>query len=387
MSAVLDMLSPDERDIVGLVATWVDDRVVPVVREIERAGDYPAELIDDMKEMGIYGLLVPQEWGGVAVSVPCFALVTEELARGWMSLAGAMGGHSVVVELLRRFGTRAQQDQWLPRLATGVVRATMALTEPTGGSDLQAMHTTARLEGDCYVVDGSKTWITNAERAGLIALLCKTDPDAVPQHRGISVVLAEKGPGLEIGRALPKLGYKGVESCEVFFDGYRTPAESVLGGEPGVGFGQMMQGLEVGRIQVAARATGVARAAFDAARAYSQERTSFGKPIWKHQAVGNLLADMGTKLTAARSLLMTAARAYQDHGSANLEAGMAKLFASEVCAEVALSAIRVHGGIGYSTDLDVERYYRDAPLMIVGEGTNEIQRNVVARELIERGLP
>jgi isovaleryl-CoA dehydrogenase len=267
------------------------------------------------------------------------------------------------------------------------MRATMALTEPTGGSDLQAMRTVARLDGDTYVVEGSKTWITNAEKAGLIALLCKTDPDAVPRHKGISVILAEKGPGLSVGRSLPKLGYKGVESCELFFDRYRVPAGSVLGDQPGAGFSQMMQGLEVGRIQVAARATGVARAAFDAARAYSQERTSFGKPIWQHQAVGNHLADMGTKLTAARSLLMMAARTYQEQGAANLEAGMAKLFASEVCAEVALSAIRVHGGIGYSTDLDVERYYRDAPLMIVGEGTNEIQRNIVARELIERGLP
>jgi alkylation response protein AidB-like acyl-CoA dehydrogenase len=387
VSAALQMLSADEREMVGVVAGWVDGRVAPAVREIERANEYPGELIDEMKAMGIYGLLVPEEWGGVAASVPCFALVTEELARGWMSLAGAMGGHSVVVELLRRFGTREQQDRYLPRLATGELRATMALTEPTGGSDLQAMRTVARLDGDTYVVEGSKTWITNAEKAGLIALLCKTDPDAVPRHKGISVILAEKGPGLTVGRSLPKLGYKGVESCELFFDGYRVPAESVLGDQPGAGFSQMMQGLEVGRIQVAARATGVARAAFDAARAYSQERTSFGKPIWQHQAVGNHLADMGTKLTAARSLLMMAARTYQEQGAANLEAGMAKLFASEVCAEVSLSAIRVHGGIGYSTDLDVERYYRDAPLMIVGEGTNEIQRNIVARELIERGLP
>ena len=323
----------------------------------------------------------------MGASVPCFALVTEELARGWMSLAGAMGGHSVVVELLRRFGTSSQQDRYLPRLATGEIRATMALTEPTGGSDLQAMHTTARLVGDRYVVAGSKTWISNAEKAGLIALLCKTDPDAVPKHRGMSVILAEKGPGLQIGRALPKLGYKGVESCEVFFEGYETPVDSVLGGEPGLGFAQMMQGLEVGRIQVAARATGVARAALDAALSYAQERTSFGKAIWQHQAVGNLLADMGTKITAGRALLMMAARVYQETGDANLEAGMAKLFASEMCAEVCLSAIRVHGGIGYSTELDVERYYRDAPLMIVGEGTNEIQRNVVARELVRRGLP
>jgi alkylation response protein AidB-like acyl-CoA dehydrogenase len=373
-----------ENEIVEVVRDWVDAKVVPVANELERGDVYPAELIDQMKALGVYGLLVPEGHGGSDVSMRCFAQVTEELARGWMSLAGAMGGHSVVVELLRRFGTEQQQSTYLPRLATGEVRATMALTEPGGGSDLQAMATVATRSADGYVLHGSKTWITNAERAGLIAVLCKTDPHAEPRHRGMSVLLVEKGPGLIVGRSLPKLGYRGVESCEVFFEDCVVGADAVLGAEVGEGFAQMMKGLEVGRIQVAARATGVSRAAFDAALAYAQQRESFGVAIWKHQSVGNHLADMATKVTAARSLLMAAAQRYETTGGANLEAGMAKYFASEVCADVTLRALRVHGGMGYSTELDVERFYRDAPLMIVGEGTNEIQLGVIARELVRR---
>jgi alkylation response protein AidB-like acyl-CoA dehydrogenase len=301
-----------------------------------------------------------------------------------MSLAGAMGGHSVVCSLIATFGTEEQRERYLPRLATGEVRATMALTEPGGGSDLQAMRTTARADGDDWVVDGSKTWISNARRAGLIALLCKTDPKADPPHRGMSILLAEKGPGLTVERDLPKLGYKGVESCEVVLDGYRAPRDAVLGGEPGSGFAQMMRGLELGRIQVASRAVGVGRAAFEDALRYAQERESFGKPIWQHQSVGNLLADMATRLTAARQLVLHAAARVDSGERADLEAGMAKLFASEAAMQNALDAVRVHGGYGYSTEFDVERYFRDAPLMIVGEGTNEIQRNVIVRQLIAR---
>jgi hypothetical protein len=338
-----------------------------------------------MKELGVFGLAVPEPWGGALVSMPCYALVTAELARGWMSLAGAMGGHTVVAKLLVAFGTREQQDRWLPRMATGEVRATMALTEPGGGSDLQAMTTVARRDGDGYVVDGAKTWITNARRSRLIALLCKTDPAAQPRHRGVSVLLVEHGPGLTVSRDLPKLGYKGVESCELSFDGYRAPADAVLGGVEGRGFAQMMTGLETGRIQVAARAVGVAQAAFDDALRYAQHRESFGKPIWQHQSVGNLLADMATSLTAARQLVLHAAERYETGQRCDLEAGMAKLFASETAMRIALDAIRVHGGHGYSTEFDVERYFRDAPLMIVGEGTNEIQRDVIARQLVARG--
>ncbi|MGI5130867.1 acyl-CoA dehydrogenase family protein [Pseudonocardia sp. CA-107938] len=378
-------MSIEEQAVVDTVRDFVDRDVRPVVQELEHANTYPERLIEQMKQLGVFGLAIPEPWGEAPVSMPCYALVTAELARGWMSLAGAMGGHTVVAKLLVAFGTPEQQDRYLPRMATGEVRATMALTEPGGGSDLQAMTTVARPDGDAYVIDGAKTWISNARRSGLIALLCKTDPSAEPAHRGISVLLVEHGPGLTVSKDLPKLGYKGVEACELVFDGMRVPADAVLGGAPGRGFGQMMKGLETGRIQVASRALGVAQAAFDDALRYSQERESFGRPIWQHQSIGNYLADMATKLTAARQLILYAAERYESGERCDLEAGMAKLFASEAAMEIALNAVRIHGGYGYSTEFDVERYFRDAPLMIVGEGTNEIQRNVIAAQLVKRG--
>jgi len=381
----MSVLNSEEQAVVETVAEWVDREVRPVVREMEHANAYPEKLIGQMKELGIFGLAIPEPWGAAPVSMPCYALVTAELARGWMSLAGAMGGHTVVAKLLVAFGTPEQRDRYLPKMATGELRATMALTEPGGGSDLQAMTTTARRDGDSYVVTGSKTWITNARRSGLIALLCKTDPAARPRHTGISVLLVEHGPGLTVSKDLPKLGYKGVESCELVFDGYRAPADALLGGMAGEGFAQMMTGLETGRIQVASRALGVAQAAFDDALRYAQEREAFGVPIWRHQSIGNYLADMATKVTAARQLILHAAGRLESGQRADLEAGMAKLFASEVAMQVALDAVRIHGGYGYSTEYDVERYFRDAPLMIVGEGTNEIQRNVIAAQLIKRG--
>ncbi|WP_103380205.1 acyl-CoA dehydrogenase family protein [Pseudonocardia dioxanivorans] len=378
-------LSTEERAVVETVREFVDREVRPVVRDLEHANEYPEKLIEQMKQLGIFGLAIPEPWGEAPVSMPCYALVTAELARGWMSLAGAMGGHTVVSKLLVAFGTKEQQDRYLPRMATGEIRATMALTEPGGGSDLQAMTTTARRDGDDYVVNGAKTWITNSRRSQLIALMCKTDPAAEPKHRGVSILVVEHGPGLTVSRDLPKLGYKGVESCELSFDDYRTPASSVLGGTEGRGFAQMMKGLETGRIQVASRALGVAQAAFDDALAYAQERESFGKPIWQHQSIGNYLADMATKITAARQLILFAADRFDAGQRCDMEAGMAKLFASETAMQVALDAVRIHGGYGYSTEFDVERYFRDAPLMIVGEGTNEIQRNVIAAQLVKRG--
>jgi alkylation response protein AidB-like acyl-CoA dehydrogenase len=378
-------LSAEERAVVETVAEFVDRDVRPVARELEHANQYPDRLIEQMKAMGIYGLAIPGPYGDAPVSTPCYAEVTAELARGWMSLAGAMGGHTVVAKLLLAFGTPEQKQRYLPRMATGEVRATMALTEPGGGSDLQAITTTARRDGDGYRIDGAKTWITNARRSQLIALLCKTDPAARPRHLGISILLVEHGEGLLVSRDLPKLGYKGVESCELSFDGYFAPAGSLLGGEPGLGFAQMMKGLEIGRIQVAARAVGVGQAAFDDAFRYAQQRESFGVPIWKHQAVGGYLAGMATKLTAARQLVLYAAARYDAGERCDMEAGMAKLFASEAAMEIALDAVRIHGGYGYSTEYDVERYFRDAPLMIVGEGTNEIQRNVITAQLISRG--
>jgi alkylation response protein AidB-like acyl-CoA dehydrogenase len=350
---MIDELNEDEQAMVELVRDFVNREVRPVVRDLEHANTYPDKLIEQMKQLGIYGLAIPEPWGDAQVSTPCYARITEELSRGWMSLAGAMGGHTVVAKLLLAFGTDEQKDAYLPRMATGELRATMALTEPGGGS-------------------------------GLTALLCKTDPAAEPTHAGISIILAEPGPGFTVSRDLPKLGYKGVESCELAFEDYRVPASALLGGREGEGFGQMMRGLEIGRIQVASRALGVGQAALDDSLRYAQEREAFGQPIWKHQSIGNYLADMVTKLTAARQLVMFAARCYDSGRRADMEVGMAKLFASETAMEIALNAVRIHGGYGYSTEFDVERYFRDAPLMIVGEGTNEIQRNVIARQLVQR---
>ena len=381
----MEGLTEQEQSIVETVRDFVNREVKPVARELDHANTYPEALIEQMKQLGIFGLAIPGPWGEAHVSTSCYALVTEELARGWMSLAGAMGGHTVVAKLILDHGTQEQKDRYLPRMATGEVRAAMALTEPGGGSDLQAMSTSAVRDGEHYVVNGSKTWISNARRSQLIALLCKTDPAASPAHRGISVLLVEKGPGFVLSRDLPKLGYKGVESCEIAFEDFRVPTSALLGDHEGRGFAQMMRGLEIGRIQVASRAVGVGRAALEDALRYSQERESFGVPIWKHQSIGNYLADMATKLTAARQLVLYAARRVDAGERADMEAGMAKLFASEIAMEITLNAIRVHGGYGYSTEFDVERYFRDAPLMIVGEGTNEIQRNVIARQLVSRG--
>ncbi|MCV7022979.1 acyl-CoA dehydrogenase family protein [Mycolicibacterium novocastrense] len=380
-------MNEEETMLVATVRAFIDREVKPRVRDVEHANEYPEAWIEQMKQIGIYGLAIPEEYGGSPVSMPCYVEVTQELSRGWMSLAGAMGGHTVVAKLLVLFGTEEQKRRYLPAMATGEIRATMALTEPGGGSDLQNMSTTALpSEGDGLTINGVKTWISNARRSGLIALLCKTDPAATPRHKGISVVLVEQGmTGLSVSRDLPKLGYKGVESCELVFEDCRVPASAILGGEPGKGFAQMMKGLETGRIQVASRALGVATAALEDALRYAQERESFGQPIWKHQSIGNYLADMATKLTAARQLTRYAAERYDSGERCDMEAGMAKLFASEVAMEIALNAVRIHGGYGYSTEYDVERYFRDAPLMIVGEGTNEIQRNVIASQLVSRG--
>ena len=353
-------LNAEETLLVSTVRSFVDREVKPAVREVEQANAYPEAWIEQMKRIGLFGLAIDERYGGSPVSMPCYVEVTQELARGWMSLAGAVGGHTVVAKLLAYFGTEGQKQAYLPAMASGELRAAMALTEPGGGSDLQNMATTARSDGDVLVINGAKTWI--------------------------SVLLVESpADGLTISRDLPKLGYKGVESCELTFDDCRVPATALLGGQPGHGFAQMMKGLETGRIQVAARALGVATAALEDALAYAQTRESFGQPIWKHQSIGNYLADMATKLTAARQLTRYAAERYEGGERCDMEAGMAKLFASEVAMEIAINAVRIHGAYGYSTEYDVERYFRDAPLMIIGEGTNEIQRNVIARQLVGRG--
>jgi len=381
----MEGLNKEEDMMVRLVRDFVNREVKPVAQHLDHENIYPEGLIEQMKEMGIFGLMVPGPWGEAKVSTSCFVLITEELSRGWMSLAGAMGSHTVVCKLINDFGTQQQKDSYLPRLATGEIRAAMALTESGGGSDLQSIRTTAVRVGEQYVINGSKTWISNARKADLIALLCKTNSAADPVHGGISILLVEKGPGFNISRDLPKLGYKGIESCELSFDNFKVPFSTLLGDQEGEGFGQMMSGLEIGRIQVAARALGVGRAALEDSLRYSQERETFGKPIWKHQSIGNYLADMATKLIAARQLVLHAARSLDGGTRANMEVGMAKLFASETAMQIALDAMRIHGGYGYSTEFDVERYFRDAPLMIVGEGTNEIQRNLIVRELVKRG--
>ncbi|MDT2006160.1 acyl-CoA dehydrogenase [Rhodococcus opacus] len=381
----MSQLISEEQDLVDLVREFVDRDVRPVVNELEHSNTYPEKLIEQMKELGLFGLTIPEPWSPGRVSMACFAQVTEELARGWVSLAGAMGSHSVIAYLISRFGTDEQRDRYLPRLATGEIRSAMGLTEPGGGSDLQAMRTVARAEGDDLVINGAKMWITNARRAGVVGLLCKTDPNAVPAHSGISIVLAEPGEGFQVSRDLPKLGYKGIETCELSFQDYRVPQSAILGGVPGLGFKQMMSGLEIGRIQVAARACGIAQAAFDEALRYAQQRETFGKPIWQHQSIGNYLADMATKLHASKLLVADAAEAVDRGQRSDLEAGMAKLFATETAVQVALDAMRIHGGYGYSLEFEIERLYREAPLFLVGEGTNEMQRNVIARQLIDRG--
>ena len=347
-------LNDEEQAILDLIARFVDKEVRPVVHDLEHNNTYPERLIEHMKDMGVFGLAIPEPYGDFGVSTACYAGVTEELARGWMSLAGAFGGHSVVSKLLLRFGTPEQRERYLPSMATGELRATMALTEPDGGSDLQAIRTVARRVDGGYLVNGAKTWITNARTSGLVALLCKTDPEAEPAHKGVSIVLIEKVPGFEISRDLPKLGYKGVESCELSFTDCFVAGQPVLGGDEGKGFSQMMAGLEVGRIQVAARAIGVARAA--------------STMLWPTPSSANLGKPMGTPINRQlpgrhghrhhrRPPAQPAGRPRVDVGlRADLEAGMAKLFVP-MAAKVTLDAIRIHGGYGYSTEFDVERYF------------------------------
>ena len=381
----MEGLNEEEQAVVETVRDFVNRDVKPVARELDHTNTYPEKLIEQMKQLGIFGLAVPEPWGEVKVSTPCYALVTEELSRGWMSLAGAMGGHTVVAKLILDHGTPEQKDTYLPRMATGELRATMALTEPGGGSDLQAMRTSARRDGDHYVVNGSKTWITNARPPGWSRCCARRTPTPSRLTRASASCWPRRAPGSRSRATFPSSATRAsrAASCPSTTSACRRRHCSAI--EEGRGFAQMMRGLEIGRIQVASRALGVGRAALEDALRYAQERESFGVPIWKHQSIGNYLAEMVTKLTAARQLVLHAARRFDSGERADMEAGMAKLFASETAMQIALDAVRIHGGYGYSTEFDVERYFRDAPLMIVGEGTNEIQRNVIARQLVSRG--
>jgi butyryl-CoA dehydrogenase len=372
-------------ELVATVRRFVEREVLPVASELEHADEYPADIVAGMRELGLFGVTIPEEYGGLGLDLPTYCGVIEELAAGWMSLSGVLNTHVMAANLLKASGTEEQRKRWLPALAGGEIRGCLSLSEPDAGSDTSALTCRAVRDGDEYVITGTKMWVTNGLRAGLIALAARTD-------EGITCFMVEKEPGEErtggisVSRNIGKLGYKGIETVEMVYDEHRVPADSVLGGEAGLGRGQhfILSALEVGRINIAARSVGVARAAFEAAIAYAQERHTFGKPIAEHQAIQMKLADMGTKLHAARLLTMDAAERKEAGERTDVEAGMAKLFASEAAFEIATDAMRIHGGMGYTTELPVERYYRDAPLMIIGEGTNEIQRLVIARGLLHR---
>ena len=364
---------------------FVANDIKPVVREWEKENRYPTEIVEKMKAMGLFGITVPEEYGGMNLDTVTMAIVFEEIAKGWMGVAGILGSHSLTCRMLAVHGTEEQKQRWLPGLATGERRTGLGLTEPGAGTDLQGITTRAWRDGDEYVIRGSKTWITNARHADPLPVLVKTDPDAQPRHAGMSILMVEAGtPGFEVLRDIEKLGYKGPESCEVVLDDVRVPVENLLGGVEGTGLKQALSGLEIGRVNIAARSCGIAQAAFDAALQYSGEREAFGQPINDFQAIQLKLADMATEIAAARLLTMWAADAIDQGRRADIEAGMAKYFASEVAIRCSLESMRVHGGYGYSTEFDVERLYRDAPLMAIGEGTNDIQRMVIAKGLIAR---
>ncbi len=370
--------------IISLVRDFVRRDVEPVAAQLDLEDIVPHDLIDKMKDLGLFGITVPEEYGGLGLDYTTFATIFEELSRGFMSISGAIGTHHILTYVLTHYGTEEQKQRFLPDLASGKKRGGLALTEPGGGTDVANLQTTAEKDGEEYVINGTKMFITNGRYGDAFCLLARTDREAEPNHRGISAFVIERGPGFTVGRDLDKLGYRGLDTCELIFEDFRIPTENLIGGEENRGFGQVMSGLETGRINVAARAVGVAQAAFDAAIKYAQQRESFGKPIAEHQAIQLMLANMATKVQAARLLTYDAAAKKDSGERVDLESGMAKLYASEICQEVAMDAMRVHGGYGYIKESPVERYYRDAPLMIIGEGTNEILRTVIARQLLRR---
>ena len=378
--------TPEEArsQIVNMVRDFVRRDVLPIADEHDQKDIVPLDLIEKMKGMGLFGITVPEEWGGMGLDYTTFAMIFEEISKGWMSVGGIIGTHHIMTYVISNFGTEEQKSTFLPAMARGQMRGGLALTEPDAGSDVQSLSLDATKDGEEYVLNGTKMFITNGRYGDTFAVLARTDPNASPKHRGLSCFIAEKGPGFEVGRDLDKLGYRGLDTCELIFKDYRVAADRLVGGEEGHGFQQVMSGLETGRINVAARSVGVATAAFEASIRYAQQRETFGKPISQHQAIQLKLADMATKIEAARLLTYQAAEKKDRGERVDLEAGMAKLFASEICAEVTLEAMRIHGGVGYIKDLPIERYYRDAPLMIIGEGTNEIQRLVIARQLLQR---
>ena len=382
-------LNDEQRAIVQTVRDFVEKEVIPVADELEHADEYPTEIVKGMKELGLFGLTVPEEFGGAGLDLLTYALAGVELSRGWMSLSGILNTHFMAVYLLKKHGNDEQRKRFLPRMATGELTASLSMSEPGAGSDVQAIQCRATREGDHYVVNGTKMWVTNGRTSGLVVLLCKTDPDSDPPHKGMSLLFVEKEAGadrfegLTIPPNIKKMGYKGVDSTELVFENHRVPAENLLG-EEGDGFRQVMDGIEVGRVNVAARGVGLATRAFEEAIKYAQERHTFGRPIAQHQMIAEKLAEMGTKLEAAKLMLLQAAKKKSAGERSDLEAGMAKYFCTEMCHEIVTDALRVHGGYGYSAEYPVERLYRDAPLLLIGEGTSEIQKLVISRQLLER---
>ena len=385
-------LTSDQHAIIATIRDWVERRVIPTAPDLEHADEFPDALTAEMKELGLFGVTIAEEYGGLGLDLTTYALIQVELARGWMSLSGILNTHFISAWMIKTFGSEEQRERYLPRMAAGELRAAYSMTEPEAGSDVQAIRTRAVRDEDGWAVTGQKMWTTNGLRAGMVMLLAKTNPDATPAHRGMTAFILEKAPGvseqpgLTIPPPLRKLGYKGVESTELVFDGFRAPADAVLGGDAGIGegFKYFMAGVELGRVNVAARGVGIATSAFENAIRYAQERHTFGKPIAQHQAIQLKLADMATKIEASR-LLMLSAAAKKDAGErADLEAGMAKLFATEAAHEVVTDALRIYGGYGYSLEYPIERLYRDTPLLIIGEGTSEIQRLIIARRLLEQ---
>jgi alkylation response protein AidB-like acyl-CoA dehydrogenase len=387
----------EQRAITEMIRQFVDEQVIPIAEEHDHEDKFPNAVVEQMRELGLFGVTIPEEYGGMGLDLTTYAMIVEELSRGWISVSGIVNTHFIGSYLLMKFGTDEQKEKFLPKMATGEIRAAFSLSEPGLGSDVAAISTRAKKDGDQWVINGTKMWVTNGLRSGLVFLLAKTDPDADPAHRGMTCFICEKEPGaaentgdwkgLTIPPQIKKMGYKGVESTELVYEDYHCPSENVLGGEDaGVnkGFGQMMDALEVGRVNVAARGVGLGQRALELALRYSQERRTFGKPIAQHQAIQFKLADMGTKLEAARLLTIKAARMKDAGERSDLEAGMAKLFASEAAKEIVEESLRIHGGYGYSKEYEIERLYRDAPLLLIGEGTSEIQKMVIGRTLLKR---
>jgi alkylation response protein AidB-like acyl-CoA dehydrogenase len=375
-------LTQDQRDYQEAIRAFVDKEIIPVARDMEHSGEYPTAIVEHMKEMGLFGMTIPEEFGGLGVDMTTFSIVFEELSRGWMGVAGILGSHSMACFVIAKHGTPEQKAKYLPELATGVRRSGLGLTEPGAGTDLQGIATTATLDGDHYVVRGSKTWITNARHADPLPVLVKTDPKADPRHKGMSVLLIDSGtPGFTIGKDIPKMGYKGPESCEVILDEVRVPVENLLGGVEGRGMQQVLSALETGRLNIAARSVGIAARAYEESVKYAKSRMAFGKSISEFQAIQLKIADMATDLQAARLLTYWAASEADQGKRVDLQTAQAKVFASEVAIQNSLRAMQVHGGYGYSTEYEIERLYRDAPLMSIGEGTNDIMRMVIAKQI------